>query len=242
MLLSRRDVLPWLCVLVPLIGCGSSRDPAAPPEATATDAALGSIDAFVAAAVAAGEIDKTTPGWRLRMPAPPHVEFAPGATYTWALQTTKGPLAIRLLTGVAPRHVASTVYLTRAGFYDGLGFHRVTAGFMAQGGCPLGTGTGEPGYRLEGEIDDDVVFDRAGLVASANYGPGTDGSQFFVTFGPAERWNGGFTIFGEVAGGADTLAAFEHAAQTREQMTETESEAPLDPLTILAATIRVDGS
>ena len=106
-------------------------------------------------------------------------------------------------------HVSSTIYLTRLGFYDGLSFHRVITGFMAQGGCPRGTGTGGPGYQYGGEFDPTVRHDRPGLLSMANAGPGTDGSQFFLTFVPTPWLDGNHTIFGEVVDGQATLQALE---------------------------------
>lgn len=90
-------------------------------------------------------------------------------------------------------------------FYDGLTFHRVISNFMIQGGCPQGTGTGGPGYRFEDEIVEGLVFDRSGLLAMANAGPGTNGSQFFITVAPTPWLNGRHTIFGEVVEGMDLI-------------------------------------
>lgn len=108
-------------------------------------------------------------------------------------------------------HVTSFMYLARLGFYDGLSFHRVITGFMAQGGCPLGSGTGGPGYKYEGEFAPTLKHDRGGLLSMANAGPGTDGSQFFLTFVPTPWLDGKHTIFGEVVEGKETLQALEKA-------------------------------
>jgi peptidyl-prolyl cis-trans isomerase A (cyclophilin A) len=115
------------------------------------------------------------------------------------LKTSKGELTVRLLVDSAPRHCSNAIYLTRLGFYDGLTFHRVISGFMIQGGCPLGTGTGGPGYKFSDEFHPELRFDRPYLLAMANAGPGTNGSQFFVTVGPTPHLNNRHTIFGEVA-------------------------------------------
>lgn len=211
------------------------------PDPTAADGVFVTIDRALARVEADGALDRTIPGWRLAMPEPPFVTFTEGSTYLWHLDTTKGTLNIRLRPDVAPRHVASTIHLTRAGYYDGLGFHRVLGGFMAQGGCPLGTGTGDPGYFIDGEVDDAVRHDRPGIVSAANAGDGTDGSQFFLTFAPAATLDGVYTVFGEVIDGELTLRAIERCAQSREQMQRTYSEAPLDPITIRAATVTVEG-
>jgi cyclophilin family peptidyl-prolyl cis-trans isomerase len=106
-------------------------------------------------------------------------------------------------------HVSSTIYLTKLGFYDDVVFHRVIPGFMAQGGDPTGTGSGGPGYTYGGEFDPSVKHDKGGLLSMANAGPGTDGSQFFLTFVPTSWLDGKHTIFGEVVDGKGTLSELE---------------------------------
>jgi cyclophilin family peptidyl-prolyl cis-trans isomerase len=106
----------------------------------------------------------------------------------------------------APITVNSFVFLSCKGFFNGLTFHRVLEGFMAQGGDPQGTGGGGPGYEFVNESSD-LTFDKAGVMAMANAGPNTNGSQFFITFGPAEFLNGGYTIFGQVVEGMDVVNA-----------------------------------
>jgi cyclophilin family peptidyl-prolyl cis-trans isomerase len=108
-------------------------------------------------------------------------------------------------------HVTSFMYLTRLGFYDDLAFHRVITNFMAQGGDPAGNGTGGPGYEFDGEFSAGVRHDRPGLLSMANRGPGTDGSQFFLTFIPTPWLDGKHTIFGEVVEGMDVLQSLEAA-------------------------------
>jgi peptidyl-prolyl cis-trans isomerase A (cyclophilin A) len=128
------------------------------------------------------------------------------------LKTNRGDITINLFPDHAPTTVENFVGLAegtkdykddagRSGqrFYDGLGFHRVIDGFMIQGGCPLGTGTGGPGYTFKDEPHPELVFDRPYLLAMANAGPGTNGSQFFVTVTPTSWLNFKHTIFGEVA-------------------------------------------
>ena len=175
------------------------------PSAPGENAAISTIDRFIAEQ----SIDTSQSDWRLQLPKPPSVTFDAGAEYLWRLDTNQGPMVIRLMPAVAPMHVSSTIYLTRLGFYDGLSFHRVISGFMAQGGCPRGTGTGGPGYQYDGEFDPAVRHDRPGLLSMANAGPGTDGSQFFLTFVPTPWLDGKHTIFGEVVDGAETLQALE---------------------------------
>ena len=120
--------------------------------------------------------------WKTKVPRPPKVTFDPKQQIYWKLKTNVGDLKIKLMPDVAPMHVSSTIYLTQLGFYDGIVFHRVIPGFMAQGGDPIGTGTGGPGYKYAGEFDPKVKHDKPGLLSMANAGPGTDGSQFFLTF------------------------------------------------------------
>lgn len=115
-----------------------------------------------------------------------------------------GTFVIELYADKAPITVNSFVFLAREGYFDGVTFHRVLEGFMAQGGDPTGTGMGGPGYQFVNE-NSDLTFDKAGVVAMANAGPDTNGSQFFITFGPAEFLNGGYTIFGQVIEGMDVV-------------------------------------
>ena len=110
---------------------------------------------------------------------------------------------MELFPDVAPLTVNSFVFLVENGWFDGIIFHRVLPGFVAQAGDPTGTGMGGPGYAFKNETTPDLVFDRKGLLAMANSGPDTNGSQFFITYGPAENLNGGYTIFGEVIEGMD---------------------------------------
>lgn len=115
-----------------------------------------------------------------------------------------GEFVVQLFPDKAPKTVNNFVFLARDGYYDGVTFHRVLEGFMAQGGDPTGTGMGGPGYQFENE-ESDLTFDKAGVVAMANAGRDTNGSQFFITFGPAPQLNGGYTIFGQVIEGMDVV-------------------------------------
>jgi len=125
--------------------------------------------------------------------------------YTATVKMAKGgEFAIQLYPDKAPITVNSFVFLAREGFFNGTTFHRVLEGFMAQGGDPAGTGGGGPGYEFVNE-DSDLVFDKPGMVAMANAGRDTNGSQFFITFGPADFLNGGYTIFGQVVEGMDVV-------------------------------------
>jgi len=117
-----------------------------------------------------------------------------------------GKFVVELLPTEAPITVNSFVFLACKNFFDGVTFHRVLEGFMAQGGDPTGTGSGGPGYEFVNE-DSDLIFAKPGVVAMANAGRDTNGSQFFITFGPADFLNGGYTIFGQVIDGMDVVNA-----------------------------------
>jgi cyclophilin family peptidyl-prolyl cis-trans isomerase len=147
------------------------------------------------------------------------------------MNTNKGAVKIELLPDVAPMHVTNFIYLTRIGFYDGLSFHRVITNFMAQGGCPLGTGTGGPGYKFDGEFSGTVKHDKGGMLSMANAGPGTDGSQFFLTFVATPWLDGKHTIFGKVVEGMDTLKKLEASGSDSGKTSE--------PLKIDSVTIQV---
>ena len=117
-----------------------------------------------------------------------------------------GEFVVELYPAKAPITVNSFVFLACKDFYEGVTFHRVLEGFMAQGGDPTGTGGGGPGYEFVNE-NSDLTFDKDGVVAMANAGPDTNGSQFFITYGPQEFLNGGYTIFGQVVEGMDVVNA-----------------------------------
>lgn len=119
------------------------------------------------------------------------------------IKTSKGDINLRLLPEVAPMTVTNFVHLSRRGYYDGLKFHRVIADFMIQGGDPTGTGAGGPGYQFGDEFKQEVIFDVPGKLAMANAGPGTNGSQFFITHVPTDWLNYKHTIFGEVVAPED---------------------------------------
>lgn len=119
----------------------------------------------------------------------------------------KGDMRLTLFDDEAPLTVNNFVYLANEGFYDGLKFHRVIADFMAQGGDPTGIGSGGPGYEFEDETGNGRSFDKRGLLAMANAGPNTNGSQFFITFVPTPHLNGAHTIFGELVEGDEVLSS-----------------------------------
>jgi peptidyl-prolyl cis-trans isomerase A (cyclophilin A) len=158
------------------------------------------------------------------------------------LETNHGDVVIELFPHQAPKTVENFVGLaegtkewtdpttgaaTKAPFYDGLVFHRVISGFMIQGGCPRGDGRGGPGYTFKDEFHPDLAFDRPYLLAMANSGPGTNGSQFFITVGPTPHLNNKHTIFGEVTDQA-SREVVDKIASTRTGR----GDAPVDPVVI----------
>jgi cyclophilin family peptidyl-prolyl cis-trans isomerase len=195
---------------------------------------LNSAVASIEAAIAKNKIDTKSPGWRESLPTFPKTSFEGCGEILWKLETSVGDMTFRLRHDVAPNHVASTIWLTLLGFYDGLTFHRIIKSFMAQGGCPRGVGMGGPGYKYGGEFSPKAVHDRPGLLSMANAGPNTDGSQFFITFVPTAWLDGTHTIFGEMiendAAGVQTLLALE-AVPTASQ------DRPKTPVLIKKATI-----
>ena len=157
--------------------------------------------AATAASGGSGDCTPTTKQWG----SPPAMTIDASREYTATVNLQKGgEFTIQLYADKAPITVNSFVFLAREGFFNCVTFHRVLEGFMAQGGDPAGTGAGGPGYQFVNE-DSDLVFDKAGVVAMANSGRDTNGSQFFITFGPADFLNGGYTIFGQVISGMDVV-------------------------------------
>jgi len=177
-------------------------------------------------------VDKKATDWKTNLNKPPLLDFTEGKDYFWELQTSQGNLTIKLLTDSAPMHVSSTVYLTQLGFYDDLTFHRVIPGFMAQGGDPIGSGGGNPGYKYDGEFDGSTSHDDVGILSMANAGPGTDGSQFFITFKPTPFLDGKHTIFGKVVSDLENSLTKIEALGSRSGRTKEEVK-------IIKATIRI---
>lgn len=120
-----------------------------------------------------------------------------------SIETNKGTIKLTLFYDKAPVTVANFINLSKRGFYNGLQFHRVIDDFMIQGGCPAGSGAGGPGYQFEDEFNDDLRHDKPGMLSMANAGPGTNGSQFFITHVPTPWLDGKHTVFGEVCSGDD---------------------------------------
>jgi peptidyl-prolyl cis-trans isomerase B (cyclophilin B) len=201
---SSRFALATAIAIAALGTSAHAAEPAKEQKVTSATGGVAAIEKFIAEQKIVKQGD-----WKSRLPRPPKVQFEKGKTIYWKLQTNVGELKIRLMPDVAPMHVSSTVYLTKLGFYDGVTFHRVIPRFMAQGGDPTGTGMGGPGYSYAGEFDPKVKHDKPGMLSMANAGPGTDGSQFFITFVPTPHLDGKHTIFGEVVEGQGTLRELE---------------------------------
>ncbi|MFT4825618.1 MAG: cyclophilin family peptidyl-prolyl cis-trans isomerase [Halioglobus sp.] len=188
-------ILAVIGLLGLLIGCGDSQQPV--ESELVSEESVNSM------------VDKTHVNWKSDVTEPEMMPFEPSKTYVWELETNLGTMTFSLFHNESPKHVNSTVYLTELGFYDDLIFHRVIPGFMAQGGDPTGTGRGGPAYKYDGEFAPGLSHTKPGLLSMANAGPGTDGSQFFITFVPTPFLDGKHTIFGELISGAEVLSALE---------------------------------
>lgn len=125
------------------------------------------------------------------------------------IETNKGTIELELHDAQAPKTVANFEKLAGEGFYDGLSFHRVIPDFMIQTGCPLGTGTGGPGYQFEDEFDPELKHDGPGILSMANAGPNTNGSQFFITHVATPWLDGKHSVFGRVTSGQDVVDSIE---------------------------------
>ena len=231
----RSMLLTVLCAVTPALAQGETGKPkpdapAAKPQGdkakddkakhdpiTDSDPAVMALDEF------SKKVDKKAADWKTHLPEPPKQKFTADRDYFWHMATNKGDLKIQLFPDSAPMHVSSAIYLTRLGYYDGITFHRVIKKFMAQGGCPLGTGSGGPGYLMDTEWDGKHLHDKAGVLSTANTGrPKSEGSQFFLTFGPTQMLDGKYTIYGQVVEGMDTMAALEACGKERDPATPTE--------------------
>ncbi len=136
---------------------------------------------------------------------PPEMVIDPQKKYTATISTDKDDIVLELFADKTPQTVNNFVFLAREGFYDDTIFHRVIADFMAQGGDPTGTGRGGPGYRFADEFHPDLRHDKPGILSMANAGPGTNGSQFFITHIPTPWLDNKHSVFGQVAKGMDML-------------------------------------
>ena len=161
---------------------------------------------------------------------PPDLTLDPTKDYAATLHTNHGDMTVELFAAQAPLTVNNFVFLAREGFYDGVIFHRVIPNFMIQGGDPTGTGRGDPGYRFPDEFDPSLTFDGPGLLAMANAGPGTNGSQFFITVAATPHLNNRHTIFGRLTAGQEVADAIANAPRDG-------SDRPRETVTITAIEI-----
>jgi len=145
--------------------------------------------------------------------APPAMTLDDSKSYSATFKTNHGDIEIELFRSQAPATVNNFVFLARDGFYNDVIIHRVIPGFMIQGGDPDGTGMGGPGYKFQDEFDTSLTFGTTGILAMANSGPATNGSQFFITVAPTPHLNGKHTIFGKVTSGQDIADAISNVAQ-----------------------------
>jgi len=140
---------------------------------------------------------------------PPQMQIDLDKRYQAAIETNRGVIRLELYPLYAPQTVNNFVFLAREGFYDGISFHRVIADFVIQGGDPTGTGKGGPGYKFDDECTGNPLQHERGVISMANAGPGTNGSQFFITHSPQPHLNGRHTIFGKVVAGLDVVDAIQ---------------------------------
>jgi peptidyl-prolyl cis-trans isomerase B (cyclophilin B) len=154
--------------------------------------------------------------------APPAMAIDTGKKYTATFKTSRGEIVCELFPAEAPQTVNNFVFLAREGFYDGGKFHRVIADFMIQGGCPEGTGYGGPGYKFGDEIQGRKNKHQVGSLSMANAGPGTNGSQFFITHVATPHLDAKHTVFGQVLSGQDVVDAVKQGDQI-ESITITEA-------------------
>ena len=194
-----------LLAVLALAACGGAVAPGIDAATPAPTAAPAQEATPVPAPVSSGDMPANPADRDGMYSAPPAMTIDPAKFYYATLTTDKGVIVVQLFADRAPTTVNNFVFLAREGFYNNTTFHRVIDGFMAQAGDPAGTGAGGPGYDFADEFYPGLSFDRPGLLAMANRGPATNGSQFFITLGPTDWLTGAHTIFGEVIEGADVL-------------------------------------
>jgi peptidyl-prolyl cis-trans isomerase B (cyclophilin B) len=153
---------------------------------------------------------------------PPAMQIDTDKSYSATIETNRGTIELEFFPKEAPKTVNNFVFLAREGFYDGVGFHRVIANFVIQGGDPTGTGRGGPGYRFEDEFVGNPHRHETGSISMANAGPNTNGSQFFITHSPQSHLNNKHTVFGKVSSGQDVVDAIQQG-DVMQKVTITES-------------------
>ena len=209
-----------ILTLMAILGCVLQTPGAEAPETTETaEATPVATSPVVNATVVPTAAQQPTPaissgrtGTRTQYSSPPSMILDSSSEYVADFRTSYGNFRVELLASETPVTVNNFVFLAQQGFYDGLTFHRVIENFMIQGGDPSGNGTGGPGYVFQDEIVAGLAFDAPGKLAMANAGPGTNGSQFFITTVPTPHLNGGHTIFGLLTEGQAVVNAISRAA------------------------------
>jgi peptidyl-prolyl cis-trans isomerase B (cyclophilin B) len=139
--------------------------------------------------------------------SPPEMQIDTDKKYKARIETNRGTIVMELYPEFAPITVNNFVFLANEGYYDGVAFHRVIDDFVIQGGDPTGTGRGGPGYKFGDEVDGNPLRHETGVISMANAGPGTNGSQFFITHSPQSHLDGRHTVFGKVVDGMDVVYA-----------------------------------
>ena len=163
--------------------------------------------------------------------APPAMVIDPAKRYTATISTERGDIVVELYADKVPVTVNNFVVLARDGYYDGVTFHRVIRGFMVQGGDPTGSGSGGPGYRFADEFHPELRHDGPGVLSMANAGPGTNGSQFFITHVATPHLNDHHAVFGRVVEGMDVV----HAIPARDPMLARDPGLKMNTVTITEA-------
>lgn len=144
---------------------------------------------------------------------PPEMLIDPEKSYQAKMDTSNGMIELELYPEYAPKTVNNFVFLAKEGYYDGVKFHRVINDFMIQGGDPIGTGAGGPGYKFEDEVKGNPLKHETKFISMANAGPNTNGSQFFITHSPQPHLDGKHTVFGKVVNGEDVVDAIKQGDQ-----------------------------
>ena len=189
--------------------------PETPVPAATTAPATGTSQTATATPAFTPAATSRISGARASYSSPPAMILDPESDYVANFRTNQGNFTVKLFATQTPVTVNNFVFLAQQSFYDGLIFHRVIENFMIQGGDPTGTGGGGPGYQFQDEIVAGLVFDSPGKLAMANAGPGTNGSQFFITVAATDWLNGNHTIFGEVTEGQNVVNSISRVATAR---------------------------
>jgi cyclophilin family peptidyl-prolyl cis-trans isomerase len=212
-------ILALLALMACVLQTPEAQETSAPetPEPAATAVPATGVTSQTATATPAFTPAATSrvSGSRTSYSSPPAMILDLESNYVANFRTSQGNFTVELFAAQTPVTVNNFVFLAQQGFYDGLIFHRVIENFMIQGGDPTGTGAGGPGYKFQDEIVAGLVFDSPGKLAMANAGPGTNGSQFFITVAATDWLNGNHTIFGEVTEGQNVVTSISRVTTDR---------------------------